>query len=163
MTAGDEPLQPDGVDVRLLLALVEDPRLSVSQLAEQCGVSRNTAQARLDRLTRAGVLGHNDRGVALRPMGFSVSAVVQVEVEHARLEETIAALAENASVVQVEEIAGAGADLLVRIAARDTDDLQRVVHSLLGTPGIQRTTTMVVLAARVPYRVAPLLAGLTAG
>ena len=45
----------------------------------------------------------------------------------------------------------------MRVAARDTDDLHAVVRSLLTTPGVVRTTTQIVLSARVPYRVGPLL------
>jgi DNA-binding Lrp family transcriptional regulator len=84
---------------------------------------------------------------------------VSVQIEHRMLEEVSAALEENANVLQVEETVGAG-DLLVRVAARDTDDLQSVVHSLLAVPGIERTTTSVVLTVRVPYRVTPLLKAL---
>src|SRR5688500_7898409 len=53
-------LNPDRTDVRLLQALVREPRLTVSELAERAGVARNTAQARLDRLHAAGVLGDNE-------------------------------------------------------------------------------------------------------
>lgn len=154
-------LNPDRTDVRLLQALVREPRLTVSELAERAGVARNTAQARLDRLHSAGVLGDNERGVALRPLGFSVSAVVSVQIEHRSLDEVTEALSDNCNVLQVEETVGA-ADLLVRVAAKDTDDLQAVVHSLLAIPGVERTTTSVVLTSRVPYRVTPLLESLLA-
>jgi DNA-binding Lrp family transcriptional regulator len=148
---------PDAVDVRILTALVEDPRMTVSELAARAGVVRNTAQARLERLQREGVLGANDRGVDVRALGFTVSAVVSVQLRHAEIEEAVAALADNPAVLLVEEVAGATGDLLVRVAARSTDDLQQVVHSLLRTPGVVSTTTQVVLATRVPYRVGPLL------
>lgn len=150
---------PDRTDVRLLTALVTEPRLTVSELAERAGVARNTAQARLDRLHASGVLGDNERGVALRPLGFSVSAVVSVQIEHQSLEGVVTALEQNPNVLQVEETVGA-ADLLVRVAARDTDDLQSVLHSLLDVPGVERTTTSVVLTSRVPYRLTPLLRSL---
>ncbi len=152
-------LKPDRLDVKLLQALVAEPRLTVSELAERAGCARNTAQARLDRLHAAGVLGVNDRGVDLRALGWSVSAVVSVQIEHRALDVVIDALERNPSVLQAEETVGAG-DLLVRVAARDTDDLQRVVHSLLAIAGVERTTTSVVLTSRVPYRVTPLLESL---
>jgi DNA-binding Lrp family transcriptional regulator len=148
---------PDAVDVRILQALVEDPRLTVSELATRAGVVRNTAQARLERLQREGVLGANERGVDVRALGFSVGAVISVQLRHAEIDLAVAALAENPAVLLVEEVAGASGDLLVRVAATSTDDLQRVVHSILRTPGVTSTTTQVVLATRVPYRVRPLL------
>ncbi|MCU1675109.1 MAG: transcriptional regulator [Frankiales bacterium] len=148
---------PDDVDLAILGALVEDPRLTVSELAERAGVVRNTAQARLDRLHRDGVLGRNDRGVDIRALGFSVSAVVAISLRHAEIEEACEALADNSAVLLVEEVAGSNGDLLVRVACRSTDDLQQVVHSLLSTPGVVSTTTQVVLKTRVPFRVQPLL------
>lgn len=151
---------PDPVDVRILQALVTDPRLTVSELAERAGVVRNTAQARLERLHRAGVLGLNDRGVELRALGYSVAAIVAIQLRHAEMEEACAALEQNPAVLLVEEVAGSTGDLLVRVACRSTDDLQQVVHSLLSTPGVVSTTTQVVLKTRVPYRVGPLLSEL---
>jgi DNA-binding Lrp family transcriptional regulator len=153
---------PDAVDVRILQALVADPRLTVSELAERAGVVRNTAQARLERLHKAGVLGANDRAVDIRALGYTVSAIVAIQLRHVEMEQCVAALAENPSVLLVEEVAGSTGDLLVRVAATSTDDLQRVVHSILETPGVVNTTTQVVLKTRVPYRVSRLLATLPA-
>jgi DNA-binding Lrp family transcriptional regulator len=154
-------LTPDAVDVRILQALVAEPRLTVSELAERAGVVRNTAQARLERLHREGVLGRNDRGVDIRALGFNISAVVAISLRHAEIEQACAALEDNPAVLLVEEVAGATGDLLVRVACRSTDDLQQVVHSLLSTPGVVSTTTQVVLKTRVPFRVGPLLDGLS--
>ena len=151
---------PDAVDVAILQALVADPRLTVSELAERAGVVRNTAQARLDRLHTNGVLGPNDRGVNLRALGYVVSAVVSLQLRHAEIEEACAALEANPNVLLVEEVAGAQADLLVRVASTSTDDLQQVVHSLLLTPGVKSAMTQVVLKTRVPFRVSRLLAQL---
>jgi DNA-binding Lrp family transcriptional regulator len=148
---------PDAVDVRLLQALVEEPRLTVSQLAERAGVVRNTAQSRLDRFHRLGVLGRNERSVELAALGFTVAAVVSLSIRHAEIEDTIAALERNPAVLMVEEVAGSSGDLLIRVACRSTDDLQAVIHSLLSTPGVVSTTTQVVLKTRVPYRVSPVL------
>lgn len=153
--------KPDAVDVRILRALVAEPRLTVSELAERAGVVRNTAQARLERLHREGVLGANDRAVDIRALGFTVSAIVAIQLRHVEMEQCVAALGDNPSVLLVEEVAGSTGDLLVRVAATSTDDLQRVVHTILETPGVVTTTTQVVLKTRVPYRVGPLLAGLS--
>ena len=152
--------RPDAVDARILQELVADPRITVSELAERVGVVRNTAQARLDRLHREGVLGSNDRGVDIRALGYNVSAVVAIQLRHAEIEQACEALEQNPAVLLVEEVAGSNGDLLARVACRSTDDLQRVVHSLLSTPGVVSTTTQVVLKTRIPFRVGPLLEGL---
>lgn len=148
---------PDAIDVKILQALVADPRVTVSELAERAGVVRNTAQARLDRLHREGVLGPNDRGVDIRALGYTVSAIIAISLRHAEIEEACAALESNPAVLLVEEVAGSTGDLLVRVACTSTDDLQRVVHSILSTPGVVSTTTQVVLKTRIPWRVTGLL------
>ena len=148
---------PDAVDRAILQALVADPRITVSELAERAGVVRNTAQARLDRLHREGVLGRNDRGVDLRALGWSVSAIVAISLRHAEMEQACEALTAIPEVLLVEEVAGSTGDLLVRVAARSTDDLQQVVHEVLSCPGVVSTTTQVVLKTRVPYRTGPIL------
>ncbi len=49
------------------------------------------------------------------------------------------------------------ADLLVRVAAHDADDLYRIAGQLLATPGVERTETALVMRQLVSYRCAPLL------
>ena len=148
---------PDAIDLRLLRELVADPRLPVSELAVRAGVVRNTAQARLERLTREGVLGRNERHVDLRALGFAVSAVVSITVRHSEIDLAVQTLAGNRAVLQVDEVAGASGDLLVRVACRSTDELQKVVHSLLSTPGVvsgparpERGTRTTSLPSRTP-------------
>lgn len=156
-------LTPDAVDAKILQALVDDPRLTVSELAERAGVVRNTAQARVERLHREGVLGRNDRGVELRELGYSVSAIVAISLRHAEMEQACEALERNPAVLLVEEVAGSNGDLLARVACRSTDDLQQVVHEILSSPGVVSTTTQVVLKTRIPYRVGPLVERLAGG
>lgn len=148
---------PDATDTAILQALVADPRLTVSELAERAGVARNTAQSRLERLHREGVLGPNDRGVDLRALGYQVAAIISISLRHAEIEQACAALEGIPAVLLVEEVAGSSGDLLVRVAARSTDDLQQVVHQVLSVPGVVSTTTQVVLKTRLPYRVSTLL------
>ena len=86
--------------------------------------------------------------------------IIAIQLRHSEIEEAVEALEANPSVLLVEECAGSTGDLLCRVAATSTDDLQQVVHSILRTPGVISTTTSVVLTTRVPYRVRPLLAKL---
>jgi DNA-binding Lrp family transcriptional regulator len=122
---------PDAVDLRILQALVADPRLTVSELAERVGVVRNTAQARLERLHRSGVLGQNDRAVDLRALGLTVHAIISIQLRHAEIDEAVEALEQNPAVLLVEEVAGSTGDLLVRVAATRTDDRHRGGRSIL--------------------------------
>ena len=54
-------------------------------------------------------------------------------------------------------ITGSG-DMLCRIVARSNADLQRVIDRVMGFEGIVRSSTIIALAAQIPYRVLPLVA-----
>ena len=72
------------------------------------------------------------------------------------LGEVAAALQEVPEVVEVLGISGP-TDLLVQLVARDADDLYRISGQLLGTDGVERTSTSLVMRRLVEHRLAPLL------
>ena len=62
----------DPLDARILLALDDDPDVSMLELARVLGISRNTVHARLQRLTREGVfLGFSQR-ISPASLGYPV-------------------------------------------------------------------------------------------
>jgi DNA-binding Lrp family transcriptional regulator len=150
------------LDLRILRELVANPRVPVAELADRLGVVRNTAQSSLDRLHRSGVLGNRDRGVDLGSLGLDVHAVIAIEVRHSLIDRAVEALSQVPHVLLVEEVAGPGGDLVVRVAAHSNSELQAIVHAVHACEGVERTVTSVVLATRVPWRVAPLLSWLEA-
>ncbi|NLU73174.1 Lrp/AsnC family transcriptional regulator [Streptomyces sp. HNM0575] len=151
---GEEPL--DTVDARLLLALTEEPRAPVAALAQRLGLSRNTVQARLTRLRRRGALRSFERRIDPAALGYPLSAVITTRVTQRRLEEVAEALARIPEVVEVEGLSGE-TDLLVRVAAADADDLYRVAGQVLAAPGVERTSTALVMRELVGHRLTPLL------
>jgi DNA-binding Lrp family transcriptional regulator len=146
----------DQTDARLLLALRDQPRATVLALAERLGLSRNTVQARLARLEERGALGSFERRIDTAALGYPLTAYVTVRVDQRQLEAVAAGLAEIPEVVEVVGLSGE-ADLLVRVAARDADDLYRVAGRILATGGVERTVTALAMRKLVDYRLTPLL------
>ena len=146
----------DRTDIRLLLELVRDPRSQVSQLSETLGMARNTAQARMQRLFRSGILRRSGRELDLARLEYDVVAFVTIEVTHRELDGVISALRTLEQVLEVHEISGRG-DVWCRVAARDTPQLQSALRSILRIKGVIRTETVLALHEHIPYRVEPLL------
>lgn len=146
----------DGTDAKLLLALIRDPRATVLSLAQQVGLSRNTVQSRLGRFDDQGVLASFERRIEPAALGYPLTAFITVTVIQQRLDEVATALAAIAEVLEVFGVSGA-ADLLVRVAARDADDLYRIAGTILAIAGVERTETALVMRPLVAYRCAPLL------
>ncbi len=146
----------DRLDLRLLLELVRDPRAQVSELGELLGVARNTAQTRIRRLLRAGILRVGGRELDLEALGFDVVAFITIEVAHRELDGVIAGLRTLNQVLEVHEISGRG-DVWCRVAATDTHHLQAALRSVLKIKGVIRTETVLALHEHIPYRIEPLL------
>jgi DNA-binding Lrp family transcriptional regulator len=150
------PDRIDATDARLLLALAESPRATVLALAERTGLSRNTVQARLTALEARAVLTSFERRIEPAALGYPLTAFVMVQVTQRMLAEVAAALREVPEVLEVLGLSGP-TDLLVRVVARDADDLYRIAGQLLATEGVERTTTSLVMRTLVEHRTRPLL------
>ena len=148
--------QLDATDARILLALKDDARLSGVELAQRLELSRNTVQARLARLESSGMLAPVDRRVEHRALGYPLTAFVTARADQHRLADVEDALAGIAEVVEVHGVAG-GDDILIRIVAKDADDLYRIAGIILAVPGIERTRVALSMHEMVAYRTAPLL------
>ncbi|MCC3290345.1 MULTISPECIES: Lrp/AsnC family transcriptional regulator [unclassified Arthrobacter] len=146
----------DPLDRRLLLELVRDPRAQISELSERLGVARNTAQAHVRHLLRAGVIRRSGRDVDLTQLGYDVQAFVTIEVNHRELDGVISGLRTLPQVLEVHEISGRG-DVWCRLTATDTQQLQQALRSVLRIKGVIRTETVLALHEHIPYRTEPLL------
>jgi DNA-binding Lrp family transcriptional regulator len=147
----------DALDRALLRLVLSEPRLGVLETSRRLGVARGTAQARLSRLERTGVL--RDWAPAVDPagMGFEVLAFTTLEVHQGSgrrpLEEHLRSIPE---VLEAHTTTGQG-DVLCRIVARDHPDLQRVLDAITATGLVARTSTVIALTDEVPYRIGQLL------
>ncbi|SEP01112.1 Lrp/AsnC family transcriptional regulator [Trujillonella endophytica] len=146
----------DPTDARLLQALDVDPRASMMALSQRLGLARNTVQARLARLEAGEALAPFTARVRPAALGLPLEAYLTVQVVQRSLSDVGAALADVPEVLEVTALSGA-ADLLVRVAAVDADDLWRITERVLALPGVERTDTALALRRLVEHRVTPLL------
>lgn len=150
------PHRIDGTDAKLLSALDADPRAPVVALADRTGLSRNTVQARLSRLEADGALRSFQRRIDPAAVGYPMTAFILTTVTQRRLDAIAGALTEIPEVVEVLGLSGS-VDLLIRVVARDADDLYRVAGRVLDVGGVEKTTTSLVMRNLVEFRVRPLL------
>lgn len=147
----------DTIDLALLGALTRDPRASSVALAERLGLSRNTVQAHLNRLEADGAFLPFDRRIDPEPLGYPLSAFIQVTVRQKELAAIAARIGEIPEVLQAHGLSGAS-DLMVLVVARDAHDLFRVDGEILAIDGVERTETSLSMGELVPFRIGPLLA-----
>lgn len=149
----------DDLDGRLIELFAQRPRLGVLEASRRLGVARGTVQARLDKLTAAGVITGWGPDLSPAALGYPVTAFLTLEIRQGARQgghDTVGShLASIPEVLEVHTITGAG-DLWARVVARSNSDLQRVIDRVLEAPTIVRSSTVIALATQVPYRVLPL-------
>ena len=147
----------DDLDRTLIDLFAADPRVGVLEASRRLGVARGTVQARLDKLERSGVVTGWGPDLSPEALGFPVRAFLTLEITQGAGHEVVAEhLARIPEVLEVYTITGTG-DLWCRVVSRSNSDLQRVIDSVVGFEGINRTSTVMALATQVPYRVLPLV------
>ena len=152
-----DPPRLDATDRRILRELDADPRMPAAMLALRLGLARGTVQARLDKLAASGALRLASARITPAALGRPVAASVQVELDQHLIAQAIEALANIPEVLECFAPAG-DTDLLLRVVARNPDDLYRVSEEIRLCPGITRTSTSLFLREVIPYRVTGLLA-----
>ncbi len=150
----------DGIDSKLIETFANEPRLGVLEASRRLGIARGTVQARLDKLSAAGVITGWGPELSPEALGYPVMAFLTLEIRQGSSErgghDAVAAhLARIPEVLEAYTITGAG-DMWARVVARSNADLQRVIDLVLTEPGIDRSTTVIALATQIPHRVVPL-------
>ncbi|WP_425099617.1 Lrp/AsnC family transcriptional regulator [Tropicibacter sp. S64] len=140
----------DTFDRAILMALAEEGRISVTELARRIGLSKSPTQARLKRLEESGVI----RGyrAILDPIRLGLDHVAFVEV---RMSDTREAALEafNKAVAAIPEVESAhliagNFDYLLKVRTADMRAYRRVLAEKLSTlPGISLTSTYVAMQA----------------
>jgi DNA-binding Lrp family transcriptional regulator len=146
----------DSTDIRLLRAMITDPRGTVVALAQKLGLSRNTVQARMSGLESRGALLPFDRRINPEALGYRLTAFITVHLHQPSLPEIVEQIAQIPEVIEGFGLSGP-ADLLVRVVAADAEDLFRVNGKVLAVPGVERTETSLAMGELIPFRMDPLL------
>ena len=146
----------DALDARLLLALDDDPEATVLALAERLGVARNTVHSRLRRLTASGTLKNYSRRLDPAALGYPLVAFVSIAISQTDGHLATMGLQRHPEVVEIHAITG-DADLLVKVVARNTEDLHRITNAMLTVNGVVRTNTAISLGEAMPLRMRALL------
>jgi DNA-binding Lrp family transcriptional regulator len=125
----------DDLDARLIALMAAEPRIGLMEVSRRLNVARGTVQARLSKLTERGII---------RSFGPEIDPEA---VEH---------LKSVPEVLEAHATSGPR-DLLCRVAARDTEQLQDIINRLLGTSAVRRSTSYIVLSTQIAHRTGPLV------
>ena len=146
----------DQLDVALVEAMRENPRVGDLELSRITRVARATVQSRLAKMEAAGIITGFGPDIDLVAAGHPVVAFVTLEIAQGSLDAVTAELESLPNVLDAYVTSGA-ADVVCKIAATSHEDLQSVLLHISQSGTVVRSTSVIVLSELVKPRVLPML------
>jgi Lrp/AsnC family transcriptional regulator for asnA, asnC and gidA len=151
----------DTIDIKIVNLLLEDGRMSASEISRRMGdISERAIRYRIDRMRDEGVI-QISAVVNPEALGYSIKADVWLEVESDAVLDVAKKMAAFENVTYVACGIGQN-DISVQVVAKDTSEVYYFVTEVIRkVPGVRKTTTSIVPIIlkdvyqwRVPERVA---------
>jgi DNA-binding Lrp family transcriptional regulator len=129
---------------RLLSALKQDGRASITALAGSLGVSRATVQTKLERLIRSGIITRFTIETDLSAEVEFIRAVMLIEVEGPRTKSVTVSLKRLIEITSLHTTNGAW-DLVANIEAASLSEFDRVLREVREIAGVLNSETCLLL------------------
>jgi len=154
-----EFVQLDAFDRRIVATLAGDGRLTTVDLAQRVGLSPSACTRRVQALEGAGVIRGYRAMIDAAAIGLGITVFVEITLERQN-DDTLrafeAGLAECPNVLSCHLMSGSS-DYLIRIAARDLPDFERLHANVLGhLPGVARIESKFALREAIDRPLAPI-------
>ncbi|EFL89367.1 Lrp/AsnC family transcriptional regulator [Ahrensia sp. R2A130] len=145
-----EHKQLDNLDRKILAALSNNARISITDLADQIGLSKTPCSARVKRLEDDGIITGYRAVVDPVKLGLDHIAFVEVKLSDTRASALNAFGRAVQSLQEIEQchmIAG-GFDYLLKVRTRDITTYRHFLgETLSALPGVAQTSTYVAMEA----------------
>jgi len=147
--------QLSDVDARILAVLQRDGRRPYADVGAEVGISGPSAYDRIKKLEARGVIRGYAAQVDPVALGFGILAFTWItQAPGTTATDLTGDFARIPEIEECHHVAG-DADYLLKIRARDTRDLERVLHEVQATRHVFTTETDVVFSTafeRRPFR-----------
>lgn len=143
-----EAAELETIDRRIISALADDGRMSITALAEKVHVSRAHCYSRLQHLQKKGVITGYSITVDHARLGFGASAHVILKLRQHNWRALRQKLLDIPEIWHVT-LTGGPMDVIVLVRARDNADLRRVVFDeIQPLEGVVDTQTVMIFEER---------------
>lgn len=137
----------DYIDMQLLEALQTQGRTKRSFLAQLTGLSIPAVGERLKKLEECGVISSYHATLNHKQLGWDVTAFINTTVDSsAHFPAFLHNISKTPEVLECHAITGDGTHLL-KVRARNTKDLEKLLSTIQSWDGVVHTTSQVALSS----------------
>ncbi|MCP5076296.1 MAG: Lrp/AsnC family transcriptional regulator [Rhodobacteraceae bacterium] len=139
----------DQTDYKILSILQEDGDISMSALSDKIGLSLSACHRRVKLLEAEGIISNYSARLDRKALGLEVQVFIEIKLDSQRRQDIEAfedAIADMPEVLECHMISGEF-DYLMRVAARNTSDYERLYRNRLSMiPSISQMKTLLSLS-----------------
>ena len=136
----------DKLDQKILRLLVENARMSYSEIGERVGVSRVAVKARIQALEQRGVIEEYTTIINPQKINGAVSCYFELEFSPETFEQAVNLLKENETVTQIYRVTGKN-KLHVHAVAASSEEMERLIREVIDPlPGMTECSCNMILS-----------------
>ncbi|MCB0461332.1 MAG: Lrp/AsnC ligand binding domain-containing protein [Flavobacteriaceae bacterium] len=150
----NQNVQIDGIDKKILRALMEDARTPVLEIARQVGISGAAIHQRLRKLEKSGLLAGSKFVINPKILGYTTMAFVGIFLDKAMSNpDAVRQLKKIPEVLECHYTTG-NWSILVKILCKDNEHLMHVLNKDIQTiSGVSRTETFISLNQQIDRQI----------
>lgn len=154
MKVNDKGIFIDGIDKKILRALMEDARTPILEIARNVGISGAAIHQRLRKLEKSGLLAGSKFMVNPKILGYTTMAFVGVYLDKAVSNpEAVKQLKRIPEVIECHYTTGHWS-IFIKILAKDNEHLMYVLNTQIQSiSGVSRTETFISLQQQIDRQI----------
>ena len=136
----------DGLDQQIVGLLIENARISYSDIGEKIGISRVAVKARIQALEQKGIIEEYTTAINPQKISGAVSCYFEIETTPSCLAEVTEILNQHDTVTQIYRVTGKD-KLHVHAVAASGEEMETFLHTVIDTlPGVVSCSCNMILS-----------------
>ncbi|MDA7557557.1 Lrp/AsnC ligand binding domain-containing protein [Flavobacteriaceae bacterium] len=150
----NQNIQIDGIDKKILRALIEDARTPILEIARHIGISGAAIHQRLRKLEKSGLIAGSKFVINPKILGYKTMAFIGIFLDKAMNNpDAVRQLKKIPEVLECHYTTG-NWSILIKILCKDNEHLMHLLNKEIQTiPGVSRTETFISLEQQIDRQI----------
>lgn len=136
----------DALDQKIVRLLIENARISYSDIGQEVGISRVAVKARIQALEQRGIIEKYTTIINPQKISGAVSCYFEIETLPDTLAEVTETLKENEAITQVYRVTGKN-KLHVHAVAASSEEMEKLIREVIDPlPGVVSCSCNIILS-----------------
>lgn len=136
----------DALDQKIVRLLIENARISYSDIGQEAGISRVAVKARIQALEQRGIIEEYTTIINPQKISGAVSCYFEIETLPDTLAEVSKTLEENETITQVYRVTGKN-KLHVHAVAASSEEMEKLIREVIDPlPGVVSCSCNIILS-----------------